>query len=139
MPRSGRDCDGRMSTTSSVHLQDVARPCWPRPGDLSAGPDNPAGDGRTTIDEQPHGDRGRVPSACRQTTQHRRSGKHRVEMEGLRVEPARELDDLRLAERVRAADEPLPDAQIIKVNWLTGGRRRELGHQFLSCSDRRAS
>ena len=52
-----------------------------------------------------------------------------VEMERLRIEPAGELDDLRLVKRIGPADEPLPDAQVIEVDRIARGRRSALGHK----------
>ena len=86
---------------------------------------------RSSIDEEPHGDS--LPCASRLPPNRRASsfGKHRVEMKRLRVEAARELDDFRFAEPVSAADEPLPDAQIIEVKRVADGRRSGHGHRFL--------
>jgi hypothetical protein len=55
-----------------------------------------------------------MPSARNQPGKRRILGGFGVEVKRLRVKLSRELDDLALVERVRAASEPVSDAQILE-------------------------
>jgi hypothetical protein len=62
--------------------------------------DDPTGDWRPAVHEQPHRDCGRVPSARREAAEQRRLGSLVVEVERLRVELCRERLDLGLLKQV---------------------------------------
>jgi hypothetical protein len=47
-------------------LETVTRPGWIWPIKLTASPDDAAGERHAALDQEAHGDRGRVPTACRQ-------------------------------------------------------------------------
>src|SRR5262249_23947722 len=96
----------------ALDLEDVARSCRLGPGDLSAGPDDSAGDGQAALHEQPHGDRCRVPAARHQSFKEVRTRGLGVDVKRLGVELPGERPDLLLVEPVRAAHKPLPDPQV---------------------------
>ena len=85
----------------------------PRPRDLDTRAYDAPGDGRATLDEQPHGDRGRVPAAGGEAAKQRLGGCLLVEVEGLRVELAREPLNLVRVHDVLRASEALSDAEIV--------------------------
>src|SRR6516225_9159922 len=97
----------------ALDLKHVARSRRVGPGDFTAGPDEPAGDGQAALHEQPHGDRRRVPAARHEPFKERRLRGLRVEVERLGVELPGERPDLHLIDLVRAAHKPLPDPQVV--------------------------
>ena len=102
-----------------LDMEDRIRSRRPRPGDLAAGPDQPAGNAHSALDLEPHGDRRRVPAAGHQPLKNvclRRLG---VEMKRLGVELRRECLDLRFVERMRAGSESLANVQVVEVERLS--------------------
>ena len=74
--------------------------------------------GRPPRDDQPHRGAGGVPAARHQAAEQRRARRRIVEMERLRVIVRGEARDLRRIHRVRAADEALPDGQVIQIELV---------------------
>src|ERR1700732_328489 len=50
----------------AFNLQTVTGPGWIWPFKFTASPDNTAGERQAALDQEAHGDRSRVPTACRQ-------------------------------------------------------------------------
>src|SRR5262249_59413624 len=65
------------------------------PIDLAARPDDAAGERQSALDQQAHGNRGRVPTARRQSGKQRAPRRLVIEVERLRIELAGERLDLR--------------------------------------------
>jgi hypothetical protein len=59
---------------------------WTQPCELSTGADNSAGRSHITLNEQPHGERRRMPTAGRQAMKEGSARRFFIKMEGLRVE-----------------------------------------------------
>ena len=99
MPRSGRDFDGRTSSTSLLA-------CNSSPGRTGRGQlklveadaENAAGGFEFAVDHKPHGHCGGMPAARRQALERRMARRLFVEMEGLRIELLREREDLVLVD-----------------------------------------
>lgn len=99
----------------TLDMEYISRTGWRRPAQLSSGPDDPPGEWRTTLDIQAHRDRGRMPTARRQTLEERSFGDLLVRVKGLRIELNRECLDLRCVKSVCLADKALSDMKIVKI------------------------
>jgi hypothetical protein len=94
MPRSGLEHDGVILSDLAEDVHLIAGACRPRPSDLDTRAHDAPSDGRATLNKQPRGDHGRVPAAGGEAAKQRLGGCLLVEVEGLRVELAREPLDL---------------------------------------------
>jgi len=81
------------------------------PNKFSANPDDTAGDRQTALDQKAHGDRGSVPTACRQARKQGVLGSLVIKVEGLRIELTGKCFDLLLINDVGCACEALPDVK----------------------------
>src|ERR1700733_2063339 len=98
----GRDFDN-----FAFDAQDVARTRGSRPGNLSAKTDDAVREWRTTVDQEPHGCRGGVPTAGYQSFEDTFFGSGLVKMERLRVKLRGELLDPRLFHEISPCRESL--------------------------------
>src|SRR5579863_832448 len=85
-----------------------------RPGDVAANPDHAGCEGHTTLNEHPHRQRSGMPSTCHQSFEQARGGSVSVKMEWLRIEFAREPNDVVGSHFQRARLEALPDTEIVE-------------------------
>jgi hypothetical protein len=99
----------------ALDMEYISRTGWRWPAQLCAGPDDAAGEWRTTLDIQTLRDRGGVPTARRQALEQRVFRGLLVGVKGLRIELNRELPDLRFIERVCLAGKALSDMKIVEI------------------------
>jgi hypothetical protein len=81
-------------------LQTVTGAGWIWPIKLTASPDDTASDRQAALDQEAHGDRSRVPTACRQARKQGAPGHLVIKVEGLRIELTGKSFDLFLIDDV---------------------------------------
>ena len=96
-------------------LKGVTGAGWIWPIKLTASPDDTASDRQAALDQEAHGDRSRVPTACRQARKQGAPGHLVIKVEGLRIELTGKCFDLFLVEDVGSARKALPDLKIIEI------------------------
>src|SRR6516165_823957 len=85
------------------------------PRDLGTGSDESASDGQAALDQKPHGDRSRVPTARYEFAKERCFCGLGVEMKRLGIELLCERLDLLFVDLMCAAHKPLCDAQVFEI------------------------
>jgi hypothetical protein len=91
-------------------------PGWIWPFKFTASPDDTAGERQAALDQEAHGNRSRVPTACRQARKQCVLGRLVVEVEGLRIELTGKSFDLLLINDMGSAGEAPPDVEIIEID-----------------------
>src|SRR5262245_40542242 len=98
------------------------------PRDLATGSDDSTSDGQAALHQKAHCDRCRMPTARYEFAKERCFCGLGVEMKRLGVELLCERPDLLFVDPVRAAQEPLPDPQVIEVEGRLLPARVEVRH-----------
>src|SRR5438067_1850997 len=100
----------------AVHMQLVAGTNRARPAQfVKADAENAAGRLEFAVDQKPHGDRGGVPAARRQSGKRRRFRRLLVEMIGLRIVFLGKGEDLVFVDPLAPGLEHLPDGKIFEI------------------------
>jgi hypothetical protein len=98
------------------------------PRDFATGSDQSASDGQAALNQKPHGNRRRVPTARYQFAEECRFCGVGVEMKRLGIELLRERSDLLFVDFMCAAYKSLPDLQVFEVKSRLIGRRIHVRH-----------
>ena len=102
---------------STLHFRPAGchRPGWIWPIKLTASPDDATYERHTTLDQKAHGDRSRVPTACRQPRKQSVLGRFVIKVEGLRIELTGKGFDLLLFDDMGSAHKALSDLEIMRL------------------------
>src|SRR5262249_34966319 len=94
-------------------------------------PDDAAGERQSALDQQAHGNRGRVPAARRQSGKQRAPRRLVIEVERLRIELAGERLDLRRIDDMGGAGETPSDREVLEIETTLSRDFMGLGHAYL--------
>lgn len=99
----------------AFHVQHISRTRWLGPCQIAAKAYNAVAERQTTIYEQAHRDRCRVPPAGCQSSEYGIFCSDFIQVERLRIEFSSELLDLRFIHLVTARDEPLAHVKVFQI------------------------